>query len=258
MRLRLEDDTRLTIKVVATWDKETKTYSYALAEPIPKGLGLEAFVGAIVEVSIPQWSTFMPGEFPGGYRVVYSHVSVVAYDTYMDDHTGEATDFEDTAIGLRCTGNLNDFDWSDDEIDIYIQYWPYSTYTDWVYNRKHMPAKTTIELIKTVDEATGDITYDGVLTGQSAKDMILPDYEAVSGHPLTMYVKGNNNLKCTSCIESIFSESYKKPTIIRLSRYLDYEPSEVTVTKSQVEYKNGVYSYYLNFTVPAANIKPGM
>lgn len=259
MRLRLEDDARLTIKVVATFDKETKTYSYALAEPIPKGLGPEAFIGAIVEVSIPQWAAYEPGEFPFGHRVIYSHVSVVAYETYMDDDTGEPTDFNYTSIGLRCTGDINEFDWPNDEIDIYIQYYPYDTSNaDWVFDERHLPTETIIKLTKTVDEATGDITYDGVLTGKIAERMRQPQFEAVSGRPLTMWVNGINGLECTSCIESIINTGYNKPAIIRLSRYLDYEPSEVTVTKSQVEYKKGVYSYYLNFTVPAANVKPEM
>lgn len=271
MRIRLDDSGKLVIKINGIYDREKKSYSYELAEPLPPGLGVEDFVSAIVETRIPQWYT-RETPYPCGNRYVYSHVTDVTYDGYMDEETGKVESAEDETIHCRFVINPNYGDWSDKETRVEFEYCPANSSYTTLYVEKSLGPYINMKLSKTVDEATGDITYDYTAgDGDVSKYLyeIGPEKESTA---ILFQVAGpdgkiQGNTYHTKVIATELPRGGSPaPTIYYFARYLNHEPSEVIVNESVATcerhgtYPNSyfTYAFHLNFTVPAANVKDGV
>lgn len=257
MRLRLEDETRLTIRINGEYNTKINDYTYDLAEDLPAGLGPEAFIGAIVEMRMPVYDRSDPDNY-WGYKLLYGHVTSVAKETDADKNDATAQ------ITCKFTMDIGDGFWASSEYVGCLEYYPEGN--EWTgehasiyHESRERYIELRIDLTKTVDETSGDVTYDGTLT--THYDILFPNREPYSFDLRYTNGAGKKESWTTYVTADKMASSYTSATI-RLARYLDYDPTEVIINESKVTQQSVkpddyLYVYHLNFTVPAAKVKPG-
>jgi len=261
--LKLRHETNpFVIRLIAEPSDREEHHKYSFAEPIPKGLGPEDFIGAVVEIDRP-WK-HEDDEYKFGGRYTYAVVSHVSVDYYWDSDSNVPEDEEDTCIVLKCVGMVSEGDWPINDSDITITYYPSENASSWNKTKINetigvMAYREAIRVVlsKTVDSSTGDVTYEGTSEDEYSNAVYDATYLGSALTAVTFECKNEGYADCY--ITAKLRDKNFRAKAYLLSNYYWYRPDQITNLVSEIKetkisaggYK---YNYHLKFTVPAANV----
>lgn len=261
--LKLRHETNpFIIKLIAEPSDNEAYLTYSFAEPIPKGLGPEDFIGAVVEIDRP-WKK-EDDEYKYGGRYSYAVVSHVSVDYNWDSDSNVPEDEEDRCIVLRCVGQVCAGDWAFNDSDIIIVYYPSENASSWnkTYVSEFIGASAEgdtiwVELTKTIDSSTGDVTYEG--TSSDKDSNVVHDAQSLRTLLTKVHFYCRNEGNTDGYFTARLQDKKYKTKLYLLSNYYWYHHDQITDLVSEIKETNistGVYkyNYHIKFTVPAANV----